>query len=65
MQARLDRLMELAARSVARRTSRRGFLGSFAMALTGVAALPLLPVRRGAVAEAAEAPKPAAAAAAR
>jgi len=63
MQARLDRLMELAARSVARRTSRRGFLGSFAMALTGVAALPLLPVRRGAVAEAAEAPKPAAAAA--
>jgi methylamine dehydrogenase light chain len=56
MQARLDRLMELASRSVARRSSRRSFLGSFAMAITGVAALPLLPVRRGAVAEAADLP---------
>jgi len=56
MQARLDRVMELASRSLARRSSRRGFLGTFAMAITGVAALPLLPVRRGAVAEAAELP---------
>ena len=56
MQARLDRLMELASRSVARRSSRRSFLGTFAMAITGVAALPLLPVRRGAVAEAADLP---------
>ena len=56
MQARLDRVMELAARHVARRSSRRSFLGTFAMVLTGVAALPLLPVRRGSVAEAAELP---------
>ena len=51
--------MELASRALARRTSRRGFLGSFGMALTGTALLPLLPVSRGARAEAAE-PAPAA-----
>ena len=33
MQARLDRVMELAARHVARRSSRRSFLGTFAMVL--------------------------------
>jgi methylamine dehydrogenase light chain len=56
MQARLDRVMELASRSLARHSSRRSFLGRFAMAVTGVAALPLLPVRRGSVAVAAELP---------
>jgi methylamine dehydrogenase light chain len=54
MQQRLDRWTERAARAVARRTSRRGFLSTFGSALTGVALLPLLPVMRGAVATAAE-----------
>ncbi len=43
-----DRLVEDSARAVARRTSRRGFLGSFGSLLVGGAALPLLPVARGA-----------------
>jgi methylamine dehydrogenase light chain len=54
MQQRLDRLVERASRGLARRTSRRGFLGTFGMALTGSALLPLLPVSRGSRAEAAE-----------
>jgi methylamine dehydrogenase light chain len=54
MQQRLDRLVELASRGLARRTSRRGFLGAFGMVLTGTALMPLLPVSRGARAEAAE-----------
>jgi methylamine dehydrogenase light chain len=45
----LDSLAESSTRAVARRTSRRGFLGSLgAILLGGAAALPLLPVARGA-----------------
>jgi len=43
-----DGWMEASSRAVARRTSRRGLLGSFGALLVGVAALPLLPVARGA-----------------
>jgi len=54
MQQRFDRLVERASRGLARRTSRRGFLGAFGMALTGSALMPLLPISRGSRAEAAE-----------
>jgi len=44
----LDQLAEKSARAMARRTSRRSFLGSLGISLVGAAALPLLPVARGA-----------------
>ena len=44
----LDSLTEGSTRAVARRTSRRGFLGSLGGFLVGASALPLLPVARGA-----------------
>ncbi len=44
----LDRWLEGAARLLARRTSRRGFLARLGAALLGGAALPLLPVARAA-----------------
>jgi len=43
-----DRWMEDSARDVARRSSRRGFLGWIAAAVAGTAAIPLLPVARAA-----------------
>lgn len=43
-----DSLFEDSARQVARRTSRRSFLSRMGTALTGTAAIPLLPVARGA-----------------
>jgi methylamine dehydrogenase light chain len=43
----LDALIERIARGVARRTSRRRFLGSIGAALFGAAVVPLLPVARG------------------
>lgn len=42
----LDRLAERSARTMARRTSRRGVLARLGVALLGVGALPLLPVAR-------------------
>ena len=54
MQQRFDRWCERSSRGLATHTSRRGFLGSFGRALTGVALLPLLPVDRSGRAEAAE-----------
>ena len=54
MQQRLDRWIERSSRGLAKRTSRRGFLGTFGQALTGAALLPLLPVDRSSRAEAAE-----------
>ena len=50
----VDRLMERWARDMARRGSRRRFLGSLGALLFGAATLPLLPVARG------ETPRPAA-----
>ena len=44
----LDRLVERGARGVAQRTSRRSFLTKLGTLLVGGAALPLLPVARGA-----------------
>jgi methylamine dehydrogenase light chain len=44
----MDRLIEDSARDVARRTSRRGFLGRVGLLWAGTATLPLLPVARGA-----------------
>jgi len=44
----LDSLTESSARSLAKRISRRGLLGSLGGVLVGAAALPLLPVARGA-----------------
>jgi methylamine dehydrogenase light chain len=41
-----DRLLERAARQLARRTSRRSFLARLGAALVGTAGLPLLPVAR-------------------
>jgi len=55
----LDRLFELTTRSLAQRTSRRGFLAGLGQLLTGTALLPLLPllpVARGAHAAGASAP---------
>jgi methylamine dehydrogenase light chain len=43
----LDRLFEGSSRSLAQRTSRRGFLGVLGGALTGSLLLPLLPIARG------------------
>jgi methylamine dehydrogenase light chain len=42
----IDRLIENAARQLARRTSRRGFVARLGAMLVGTAALPLLPVSR-------------------
>ena len=42
----LDRVMEGAARGLARRSSRRGLLARLSVALLGVPAIPLLPVAR-------------------
>lgn len=44
----LDKLSELSARNIARRTSRRHLLAGVSSLLVGGAALPLLPVARGA-----------------
>jgi methylamine dehydrogenase light chain len=44
----LDSLTEGSARSLAKRTSRRGFMGSLGAILVGASTLPLLPVARGA-----------------
>jgi methylamine dehydrogenase light chain len=48
----LDGWIEAAARRLARRTSRRGFLGRVGTALVGAASVPLLPVARAAAEEA-------------
>ena len=45
----LDGLVERRSRSIAKRTSRRGFFSALGTALVGAGALPLLPVARGAV----------------
>ena len=50
----LDRLMETSSRSLAQRTSRRGFLGVLGGTLTGTLLLPLLPIARGQKAQAGE-----------
>ena len=47
MEQRFDRWIERTSRQVARRSSRRGFLGQLGAVLAGSAVLPLLPVRRG------------------
>lgn len=47
----LDSITETSARSLAKRSSRRSFLGSVGALLVGVSGLPLLPVARGAGAE--------------
>jgi methylamine dehydrogenase light chain len=52
----LDRWLENYARSLAQRTSRRGFLGSLGRVLVGTSVLPLLPIDRSFRAEAADAP---------
>jgi methylamine dehydrogenase light chain len=44
----LDSIAERSTRSLSRRTSRRSLLGSLGMIFLGAAALPLLPVSRGA-----------------
>jgi methylamine dehydrogenase light chain len=49
--SRLDRWTERAARGLASRVSRRSFLAQLGALLAGGAALPLLPVARGAAAE--------------
>ena len=46
--SRLDAVAEGLARTIARRTSRRGLLGSLSALLVGTAGFPLLPVARGA-----------------
>jgi methylamine dehydrogenase light chain len=50
----IDRLVERSSRSLAQRTSRRGFLGLLGGALTGSLLLPLLPIERGQRAQAAD-----------
>jgi methylamine dehydrogenase light chain len=50
----LDGWFEDVTRTMARQTSRRGFLARLGMVVTGTAVLPLLPVRRGSQAAAAE-----------
>ncbi|MBI1732901.1 MAG: methylamine dehydrogenase (amicyanin) light chain [Gammaproteobacteria bacterium] len=52
----LDAITERLTRDVARRTSRRGFLGAFGAAIVGGAALPVLPVARADAAEGQPAP---------
>ena len=44
----LDSLAEGSARSLAKRTSRRGFIGSLGAILVGASTVPVLPVARGA-----------------
>jgi methylamine dehydrogenase light chain len=56
----LDTLAEESARALARRSSRRSLLGSLGTLLVGAAALPLLPVARGAESQPAPGGKPAA-----
>lgn len=56
----LDTLAEESARALARRSSRRSLLGSLGTLLVGAAALPLLPVARGAEPQPAPGGKPAA-----
>jgi methylamine dehydrogenase light chain len=53
----LDSITEISARRLAKRTSRRSFIGSLGALLVGASAVPLLPVARGAAA--AESGKPA------
>ena len=48
---RLNRLTEHSTRSIARRSSRRGFIGVLGSVLAGTASLPLLPVARASSAE--------------
>src|SRR5439155_10254033 len=47
MTTSVDRMVEAVARTLARRTSRRGFLGRLGALLVGAAGIPLLPVARG------------------
>ena len=54
----LDRFFETTARRLARRTSRRSFLGRVGTALVGAASVPLLPVARAAAQEASRATAP-------
>ncbi len=56
--SRIDRWWTDAARGLARRTSRRGFLGRLGGVLAGGAALPLLPDSRAAAQAGARAPQP-------
>ncbi|MCP5179036.1 MAG: methylamine dehydrogenase (amicyanin) light chain [Pseudomonadales bacterium] len=49
--SRLDQLTSRVTRTIARGSSRRGFLGRLGMFLVGTTALPLLPVARGHAAE--------------
>ena len=51
----LDTISERSVRGVAKRTSRRGFLGSLGNLLVGAALLPLLPIARGAASQSADA----------
>lgn len=53
---RLDSWLERSSRSLAQRTSRRGFLGGLGQLLVGASLLPLLPIDRSSRAEAAEGP---------
>jgi len=54
-----DSFAEGSARSLAKRTSRRSFIGSVGALLIGASAVPLLPVARGAAAAEAQGTKPA------
>jgi len=54
----LDRFFETTARRLARRTSRRSFLGRVGTALVGAASVPLLPVARAAAQEPSRATAP-------
>ena len=51
---RLSQVTETAARGIARRSSRRGFLGMLGATLAGAASMPLLPVARASSAASAE-----------
>jgi methylamine dehydrogenase light chain len=53
---RLDQVAENLSRSIARRTSRRGVLGTLSALLVGTAGFPLLPVARGANGKSAASP---------
>ena len=54
----LDRVFEVGTRAVARRTSRRGFLGRLGALVAGGATLPLLPVARASSEQRARVPVP-------